>query len=77
MADKADLVSKAVREAPRVVAVAQMFECAGCGKPFTTRAMFERGRALMAGHPMFQGEQARLMELCSDCRQKAMAGVPM
>ncbi len=23
---------------------------------------------------MFQGEQARLMELCPDCRQKAMAG---
>lgn len=71
------LVPKAVREAPRVVAEAQMFECAGCGKPFATRAMIERGRAIMTGHPMFQGEQARLMELCPDCRQRAMAGVPV
>jgi ferredoxin len=70
------LTSKLVREAPRVVAEAQMFECAGCGKPFATRAMIERGRAIMTGHPMFQGEQARLMELCPDCRQRAMAGVP-
>jgi ferredoxin len=71
------LVSKAVREAPRVVTEAEMFECAGCGKPFATRTMIERSRAIMTGHPMFQGEQARLMELCPDCRQRAMAGVPV
>jgi ferredoxin len=71
------LTSGAAHEAPRVVAEAQMFECAGCGKPFATRAMIERGRAIMSGHPMFQGEQARLMELCPDCRQRAMAGVPV
>jgi len=26
---------------------------------------------------MFQDEQARLMSLCPDCRQKAMAGIPL
>lgn len=69
------LVSRAAREAPRVIAEAKMFECAECGKPFATQAMIERSRALMADHPMFQGTNARLMALCSDCRQRAMAGV--
>lgn len=70
------LTSRTARRAPRVVAEAEAFACTGCGKPFATRAMIERSRAMMANHPMFQGEQARLMTLCPDCRQKAMAGVP-
>lgn len=69
------LVSASARLAPRVVAEADMFACTGCGTPFASRAMIERSRIIMADHPMFQGEQARLMTLCPDCRQKAMAGV--
>jgi hypothetical protein len=38
--------------------------------------MIARSQALMADHPMFRGENARLMTLCPDCRQRAMAGVP-
>lgn len=68
------LTAKGGRQTPRVVAQAEMFACAGCGAPFATRAMVERSRTLMADHPMFRGENARLMELCPDCRQKAMAG---
>jgi len=71
------LVAKAAREAPRVIAVAEMIACAGCGKPYITRNMLARTQAMMAGHPMFQDEQARLMSLCPDCRQKAMAGIPL
>lgn len=71
------LGSRAARQAPRVVAEAEMFPCSGCGKPFASKAQVERSRVLMAGHPMFQGEQARLMKLCPDCRQRAMAGLPM
>jgi ferredoxin len=70
------LVSSAARQAPRVVAVAEPFACTGCGKQFATQAMIKRSQAMMAGHPMFQGEQARLMTMCPDCRQKSMAGVP-
>ena len=70
------LTSRAARRAPRVVAEAEPFACTGCGKQFATRAMIERSRAMMANQPMFQGEQARLMTLCPDCRQKTMAGVP-
>lgn len=70
------LTSREARTTPRVVAEAEMFACTGCGKTFATRAMIERSRAMMAGHPMFRGEQARLMSLCPDCRQKAMAGLP-
>lgn len=68
------LTDRAARRAPRVVAEAERVACAGCGKPFTTRAMLARGQALMADHPMFQGDNARLMTLCPDCRQRAMAG---
>lgn len=71
------LASSQARATPRVVAEAEMFACVGCGKPFATRAMIEKSRALMADHPMFQGEQSRLMSLCPDCRQKAMAGLPV
>ena len=70
------LLSAAARRAPRIVAQADLFACVGCGIPFAPRALIERSRALVADHPMFQGEQARLMSLCPDCRQKAMAGVP-
>jgi hypothetical protein len=67
-------MSKAARTTPRVVAQAEMFACTGCGTPFATRAMVVRSRTLMAEHPMFQGDNARLMELCPDCRQQAMTG---
>ena len=70
------LTAKGARQTPRVVALAEMFACAGCGAIFATRAMVARSRALMADHPMFQGENARLMELCNDCRQRAMVGAP-
>lgn len=69
------LVARAARETRRIIAEAEMVACGGCGKPYTTRAMLARTQAMMVGHPMFQGEQARLMALCPDCRQKAMAGV--
>lgn len=32
--------------------------------------------AFVQAHPMFQGAQVRLMIMCPDCRQRAMAGVP-
>jgi ferredoxin len=70
------LIARTARQSPRVVAEAEPYACTDCGKQFVTKAMIDRSRAMMAGHPMFQGEQARLMTLCPDCRQKAMAGVP-
>lgn len=69
------VISRNARTTRRVVAEAQAFSCAECGKQFATVAMVERSRAMMAGHPMFQGANARLMEMCPDCRQRAMAGV--
>lgn len=71
------LRSTMARLIPRVVVEAEMYSCKGCGIHFAPRAMIEKGRVLMAGHPMFQGERARLMSLCPDCRQKAMAGLPV
>jgi ferredoxin len=69
------VTARSAREAPRVVVEAQMAACPDCGKPFASQAMIARTRNLMAGHPMFQGDNARLMELCPECRQRAMAGV--
>lgn len=60
------------RQAPRLLVELEMQACGDCGSAFTSRAMFERARNLMAGHPMFQGEQASLLALCPDCRQKRM-----
>lgn len=68
------LVDPAARRAPRVVAEAEPYACTACGKPFATRAQIARSQALMADHPMFQGDNARLMEMCPDCRQRAMIG---
>lgn len=70
------LASQQARTRPRRVAQTRMFACTSCNKPFTTQAMIERSRALMADHPMFQGDQARLMEVCKDCRQGAISGSP-
>lgn len=61
---------------PCIVAEADILACTGCGQPYAPRALVERSRTLMADHPMFQGEQARLMDLCPTCRQQAMAGRP-
>jgi ferredoxin len=69
------LISRTARQSPRIVAEAEPYACTDCGKQFSTKIMIERSRTMMAGHPMFQGEQARLMTLCPDCRQRAMAGV--
>ncbi len=68
------VIAPDTRRTPRIIAEGEPFTCSACGKPYTTRALFERSRKLMADHPMFQGEQARLMSLCPDCRQRAMAG---
>jgi len=67
------LTSRSERETPRQVAEAEMFLCADCGDAFAPRAMVERSRIMMAGHPMFEGDKARLMDLCPGCRQRAVA----
>jgi ferredoxin len=65
------LISADARRAPRVVAEAEAFACARCAKPFSTKAMMARSRAMMAEHPMFQGKNAALMEMCPECRQRS------
>lgn len=67
------LTDHMARNAPRLVAQAEMFTCDDCGQAFAPRAMVERSRVMMAGHPMFEGDRARLMDLCPVCRQRAIA----
>ena len=48
------------------------FLCVSCGKPFATRKMIEKITRKMSNHPMFQGEAQQRLQMCEDCRVKAM-----
>ena len=56
------------RRRRRVLREDAPWHCSGCGKPFGTLAMMEKMRRSLAAHPMFQGERARMLGLCEDCR---------
>jgi len=47
--------------------------CVECGKAFGDRALIEASAAHVRDHPMYQGEGARLLQMCMDCRQKRVA----
>ncbi len=46
--------------------------CGDCGTAFTTQSLFNKMREQLSGHDMFQGNNANLLELCANCRVKAM-----
>ena len=50
----------------------QTFNCISCGKPFSTRSMIENMTAKLRSHPMFQGAGLRRLQMCEDCRVRAM-----
>jgi len=57
------------REKPRVLHEEQPVCCVSCGKPFATRSMLEVLSQKLAGHWMFQTEEARRrLHMCEDCR---------
>ncbi|MEO0619310.1 MAG: 4Fe-4S binding protein [Pseudomonadota bacterium] len=60
---------------PRVLNEEEPFECISCGKPFGTKSTIERVMAALAGkHSMFrESEQARVIQMCDDCRVAAMS----
>lgn len=57
----------------RVLHEEEMHHCPGCGKAFATRKLIARMEQRLAGHWMFQDEQARArLYLCEDCRVRAV-----
>ncbi|RMG39009.1 MAG: 4Fe-4S dicluster domain-containing protein [Gammaproteobacteria bacterium] len=49
------------------------FLCVECGKPVGDVALQRATRSLVADHPIFQGEGAKLLEMCMACRQHRAA----
>jgi len=61
------------REKPRVLHEEQPVCCVSCGKPFATQSMLEVLSRKLAGHWMFQTEEARRrLRMCEDCRVRDM-----
>lgn len=57
------------RERPRVLHEEQPVCCVSCGKPFATQSMLDVMSRKLAGHWMFQTEEARRrLLMCEDCR---------
>jgi ferredoxin len=61
------LLTPARRE-PRVLNETRPYACVRCGKPFGTLKAIEAMLGRLADHPMFQGEAAERLKMCSDCR---------
>ncbi len=57
------------RERPRTLHEEQPVCCVSCGKPFATKSMLDVIGRKLAGHWMFQTDEARRrMQMCDDCR---------
>lgn len=57
------------RERPRTLHEEQPVCCVSCGKPFATKSMLDVLGRKLAGHWMFQTEEARRrLQMCEDCR---------
>jgi len=50
------------------------FHCINCQKPFATEKMMTVMKEKLSGHPMFQGEALKRLEMCEDCRIKSQFG---
>ncbi len=60
------------RRERRILKEEEVFNCVSCGKPFSTRSMIDQMTAKLRSHPMFQGNALRRLQMCEDCRVRAM-----
>ena len=64
------------RKQSRVLNEQAPYRCISCGKPFGTVKAIETMLTRLAGHSMFQGEAARRLKMCNDCRVVDMFSNP-
>lgn len=57
---------------PRLLHEDEVIACVTCGKPFIGAQMLSSIFDKMADHPMYQGSQRSLLQMCSDCRVIAL-----
>jgi ferredoxin len=50
----------------------EVIACVQCGKPFIGAQMLASMFDKMANHPMYQGSQRSLLQMCGDCRVIAL-----
>jgi len=50
----------------------EVFHCVACGKPFATAALIRTITARLQGHAMFRGDRLKHLQMCEDCRVKAL-----
>jgi ferredoxin len=60
------------RQTPRVLKEEPPFHCIRCGKPFGTRSLIDRMTTRLANHPLFLGSALERLQMCEDCRVRAM-----
>jgi ferredoxin len=56
------------RKQLRVLNATEPYRCVRCDKPFGTLKAIEVMMGKLAEHPMFQGEAAKRLQMCGDCR---------
>jgi ferredoxin len=57
---------------PRLLHEDEVIACVHCGKPFIGAQMLASMFEKMADHPMYQGSQCSLLQMCGDCRVIAL-----
>lgn len=60
------------RRAAQLLARSELFRCVECGTPFISRAVLESSIERIKDHPMFAGDNIKVLQLCMECRQKRM-----
>jgi ferredoxin len=56
------------RKQLRVLNATEPYRCVRCDKPFGTLKAIEVMMGKLSAHPMFQGEAAKRLQMCGDCR---------
>ncbi len=66
------LYDREARRRVRVLKSEEPFCCIRCGEPFATRGVIGKMTSRLSGHAMFQGEALSRIQMCAECRVKAL-----
>jgi ferredoxin len=59
-----------LRSRVRVLNESPPFHCVSCGRPFTTKAIFDLMNERLKDNPLFQGDGLKKLQQCPDCRAR-------